>query len=404
MWRLPRALLPIYATTLVETLGYTLMIPLLPAIVQQYGASDVMSGALLSVPAFCAMLAAPVWGKLSDRMGRKGIILVAQFLTLAGYLMQATAPSLLCIFIARIISGCGGGALGAAESYIADVTSEEQRGMAFSLHGAVFGTAFIVGPVTSGFLLHSGLSLPFFVAAGIELITIVMTAALLPSRMQRQSHTSVAASLKAANVPDVRRVLIRQFLAIFAIVCFLANFALYLHHLLASSAVQIGWLLSIAGVVGGAALIFVVSPLAARLGNRRVAEIGLFLSFVAYGLLAFVNELVLFCVALIVWAIGSALVEPTLTALLSIRVRRSERGAIMGVSDSINGLAMILGPATGSAIIGANPRLLGVLPAFAALTAFALGRVGPGRDGERQLASERMEGGGVCVTPRPRGG
>jgi MFS family permease len=382
--RLPRALLPIYGTTLVETLGYTLMIPLLPAIVQQYHASDVMSGALLSVPAFCAMIAAPAWGKMSDRLGRKTIILIAQILTLAGYLLQATAPSLLWIFISRIISGCGGGALGAAQSYIADVTTEEQRGTAYSLHGAVFGAAFIVGPVTSGFLMRSSLSVPFFVAAGIEVITIVMTAALLPSRMGRRSRTSVAESLKAANVPGVRRVLIRQFLAIFAIVCFLANFALYLHHVLASGAVEVGWLLSIAGIVGGAALIFVVSPLAASFGNRIVAEIGLFLSFVAYGLLAFVNELALFCVALIVWAIGSAMVEPTLTALLSIRAKRSERGAIMGVSDSINGLAMVLGPATGAAIIGANPRFLGVLPAFAALLAFGLGVGMGGRQTERR--------------------
>jgi MFS family permease len=374
--RLPRALLPIYGTTLVETLGYTLMIPLLPAIVQRFHASDVMVGALLSVPAFCSALAAPAWGKLSDRMGRKRIILIAQFLTLAGYLLQATAPSLLIIFISRIISGCGGGALGAVESYIADVTTEDQRGMAYSLHGAVFGAAFIVGPITSGFLMRSGLSVPFFVAAGIEIVTIAMTATLLPARMQRRSRTSVAASLRAANAPNVRRVLIRQFLAIFAIVCFLANVALYLVHVLASSPVQVGWLMSLAGIAGGAALIGIVSPLSARLGDRKVAEIGLFVSFVAYGLLLLVNQLWLFCVVLIVWAVGSSMVEPTLTALLSIRAKRSERGAIMGVSDSLNSVAMILGPATGSAIIGANPRLLGVLPAFAALTALLMGRLG----------------------------
>jgi MFS family permease len=367
-------LLPIYATTLVETLGYTLMIPLLPAIVQQYGASDVMSGALLSVPAFCAVLAAPIWGKLSDRLGRKTIILVAQLLTLAGYLLQATAPTLLWIFIARIISGSGGGALGAVQSYIADVTKEEDRDLAYSLYGAVFGTAFILGPITSGFLLRSGISRPFYVAAAIEIVTIVMTATLLPSRMHRPSRTTIAASLKAANVPGVRLVLIRQFLAIFAIVCFLANFALYLHHVLNSPVEEVGWLLAMAGIVGGGALIFVVSPLAARLGNRRVAQIGLFLSFLAYGFLSFVTDLGLFCIALIAWAIGSSLVEPTLTALLSLRAKRAERGAIMGISDSLNSVAMILGPATGSAIIGANPRLLGVLPAFAALVAFLMGR------------------------------
>jgi MFS transporter, DHA1 family, tetracycline resistance protein len=375
MLRLPRALLPIYGTTLVETLGYTLMIPLLPAIVQEYRASDVMVGALLSVPALCSMIAAPVWGKLSDRMGRKTIIIVAQSLTLAGYLMQAMAPSLLWIFVSRIISGCGGGALGAVQSYIADVTNEDQRDLAYSLYGAVFGMAFIVGPVTSGFLIHAGLAVPFFIAAGIEAITIAITVAFLPSRMQRVSRTSIKASLRAANVPGVRRVLIRHFLAIFAIVCFLANFALYLRHVLGSPISQVGWLLAIAGVVGGAALIFVVSPLAERLGDRRVAQIGLLCSFLAYGLLSFVTKMWLFGIVLILWAVGSAMVEPTLTALLSVRAKRTERGAVMGVSDSINGLAMVLGPATGSAIIGLNPRLLGVLPAFAALLAFGLGRV-----------------------------
>lgn len=374
MWRLPRALLPIYATTLVETLGYTLMIPLLPEIVKQYGASDVMTGSLLSIPALCSMIAAPVWGKLSDRLGRKNIILIAQFLTLAGYLMQALAPTLIWIFISRIISGSGGGALGAVQSYIADVTKEEDRDLAYSLYGAVFGVAFIIGPVTSGFLIHRSLAVPFLVAAGIEVITILITVLLLPSHMQRRSQTSIAASLKAANVPGVRLVLIRHFLAIFAIVCFLANLALYLHHVLGSPVSQVGSLLSVAGVVGGAALIFVVSPLAKRLGDRRVAQIGLLLSFAAYAALAFVNDLLAFAALLIAWAIGSAMVEPTLTALLSVRVKRSERGAIMGVNDSINSVAMILAPAAGSAIVGANARYFGVLPALTVLAAFLMGR------------------------------
>ncbi|MBV9332654.1 MAG: MFS transporter [Candidatus Eremiobacteraeota bacterium] len=374
MWRLPRALLPIYATTLVETLGYTLMIPLLPEIVKQYGASDVMTGSLLSIPALCSMIAAPVWGKLSDRLGRKRIILIAQGLTLIGYLMQAMAPSLIWIFISRIISGSGGGALGAVQSYIADVTKEEDRDLAYSLYGAVFGVAFIIGPVASGFLIHRGLAVPFFIAAGIEAITILITIFLLPSSMQRTSRTSFAESLKAANVPGVRLVLIRHFLAIFAIVCFLANLALYLHHVLGSPVSQVGSLLSIAGVVGGAALIFVVTPLAKHLGDRRVAQIGLLLSFAAYVGLAFVNDTLAFAALLIGWAIGSAMVEPTLTALLSVRAKRSERGAIMGVSDSINSVAMILAPAAGSAIVGANARYLGVLPACTVLAAFLMGR------------------------------
>jgi DHA1 family tetracycline resistance protein-like MFS transporter len=235
--------------------------------------------------------------------------------------------------------------------------------------------AFIVGPASAGFLMKRGIEFPFFVAAALEAFNIVFTAVLLPKmQAQKRSKTSIAESLKAANVPGVRRVLIRQFLAIFAIVFFLANFSLYLHHVLHSAVTQVGWLLSIAGGVGGAALILLVSPLAARIGDRGVAQIGLLLSFAAYGILTFVRSLAVFCVALVLWAVGSSMVEPTLTAILSVRAKRSERGAIMGVSDSINSLAMILGPATGSAIVGYNARLLGVLPALAALIAFIIGR------------------------------
>ncbi len=392
MWRLPRALLPIYGTTLVDTLGYTMMIPLLPAVIREYRASDVLVGALLSVPAFCSMVAAPVWGKFSDRVGRKPIIIAAQVLTLGGYLAQAMSHSLVWIFVARIASGCGGGSLGAVQSYIADVTKEDQRDLAYSLYGAVFGMAFIVGPVTAGFLMKHGLAFPFFVAAALGAFNIVFTATLLPSRMQaKKSKTTISDSLKAANVPGVRRVLIRQFLAIFAIVFFLANFSLYLHHVLHSAVTQVGWLLSVAGGVGGAALILVVSPLAARIGDRGVAQVGLLLSFVAYGLLSFVTDLAIFFVVLVLWAVGSSMVEPTLTSLLSVRAKKSERGAIMGVSDSINSLAMILGPATGSAIVGYNARLLGVLPACAALAAFLMGRL-PVAGSQKNASPSRKAG------------
>lgn len=377
MWRLPRALLPIYGTTLVDTLGYTMMIPLLPAVIRQYHASDVMVGALLSVPALCSMIAAPFWGKFSDRLGRKPIIILAQVLTFGGYLAQALSHSLVLIFVARMVSGCGGGSLGAVRSYIADVTKEDQRDLAYSLYGAVLGMGFIVGPVTAGFLMKRGIELPFFIAAALAGFNAVFTAILLPVGLKqaKRRKTSIAESLQAANVPGVRRVLIRQFLAIFAIVFFLANFALYLHHILHSAVTQVGWLLSVAGAVGGAALILLVSPLAARIGDRAVAQIGLLLSVVAYGMLAFVNALSVFFVMLVLWAVGSSMVEPTLTALLSVRAKESERGAIMGVSDSMNNLAMILGPVAGSAVVGYNARLLGVLPACAALAAFMMGRL-----------------------------
>ena len=356
-------------------LGYTLLIPLLPALAKKYGAHDWMIGMLLSIPAFCAMIAAPVWGKASDYLGRKFILVVAQGLTLAGYTVLALSGSLFWIYISRLISGVGAGSVGAAESYIADVTNQRQRNRAYAVYGAVFGSAFIIGPVAAGFLQRYGLQFPFVVAAGLEAINIVLTIRLLPSRSRTaRERTSVKQSLRVAWRPQIRLVLLRQFLFIFAVVYLLAAFALYLDHTLHESIQRSSWFLAGAGAIGGLTLLAIVTPLTKRIGNVRVGQFGFALLFVSYALIYFVTDLTWFFPVLILWAIGAAMVEPTLMTLLSERVPEQERGAIMGVSDSVNNIALIFAPAIGTAIVGERARLIGVLPALAVAAAFMLGR------------------------------
>lgn len=373
--RLPRELVPIYGTTLADMLGYTLMIPLLPSVAQQYGASDFMVGMLLSIPAFCSAIAAPVWGKASDVVGRKSIILISQGFSLAGYLLLALSHSLFWIFISRIISGIGAGNMGAAQSYIADVTKPEQRDEAYAIFGVVFGSAFILGPVASGFLQHKGVAFPFFVAALLEAFTIAFTALYLPwiGRKQRE-ESSIRRSLQAAMKPRIRIVFLRQFLFIFAVVYFLADFALYLHHALHYDVSRVAWLLAGAGLVGGLVQAIAVAPLAQRLGDRTVGQIGFGFCFAAYALIYWVQSLAWFLPVLILWAVGAALAEPTLMALLAKRAPKDERGAIMGLSDSANSVALILAPAIGTAIVGLNARLIGILPAVAMVAAMLAGR------------------------------
>ncbi len=370
--RLPAALIPIYGTTLVDTLGYTLMIPLLPTVVREFHASDVTAGALLSVPALFSTVAAPVWGSVSDRIGRKPIIVVAQVLSLAGYVLLALSHTLWLVFLSRIISGLGGGSLGAVESYVADVTTNDQREFAYSIYGAVFGLAFVIGPAASGALLHEGIALPFFLAAALEAFNIVFTVLALPQRAPSRRRTSVRDALKAAAEPGVRRVLVRQFLFIFAVVVFLANFGLFVEKMLQISVAEAAYMLAAAGAVGGIALLVVVTPLAKRVGDVWTSQIGLMLGAISYVLFIFARERWLFTAALVIWAVGAAMAEPSLTTLLTKRAKKSERGAIMGLSDSVNSLAMITGPATGAAIVGASAPLLGVLPALASIVALLL--------------------------------
>jgi MFS family permease len=373
--RLPRQLIPIYGTTLADMLGYTLMIPLLPSVAEHYGASDFTVGTLLSIPAFCAVVAAPAWGKMSDVAGRKRVILISQGLTLAGYLLLALSHSLFWIFISRIISGVGAGNVGAAQSYIADVTKAEQRDQAYAIFGVVFGAAFIIGPVTSGLLQHNGIQFPFYVAAGLEAFNIIFTFIYLPwvTREERKD-VSFKQSLRDAMRPGLRVVVLRQFFFVFAVVYFLADFALYLHHALHYDVASVSWLLAGAGIVGGAVEGVVVAPMAQRIGDRVIGQIGFIFAFAAYALIYWVKSLAWFLPVLILWAIGAALIAPTLMALLAKRAPKDERGAIMGVSDSVNSLALIIAPAIGTAIVGENPRLIGILPAIATLAAYYIGR------------------------------
>jgi len=364
--RLPRAVLPIYGTTLADTLGYTLMIPLLPVIVRQYHATDLMAGAMLSIPALCSTIAAPVWGTVSDRIGRKPVIIAAQILSLLGYLLLALSHSLALVFLSRIVSGCGGGSLGAVESYVADVTQPEQRAFAYSLYGAVFGVAFIIGPAVSGTLLHDGVALPFFFATGLEAINIIFTALFVPRQTKStQRRISISESLEAAAMPGVRGVLIRQFLFIFAVVTFMANFSLFVDKTLHVSIAQAAYLLAATGAVGGLVLLAGVTPLARRIGDARTSQLGLLISTAGYVLLIFAHWGWAFTVGLVVWAVGAATAEPSLTTLLTKRADRSKRGAVMGISDAVNSAAMIVGPAIGSAMVGVQAPLVCGLSALA---------------------------------------
>lgn len=374
-------MLPIYLTTFVDMLGYTLLIPLLPVIAHTYGAHDWQAGMLLSIPAFCATIAAPFWGKTSDRAGRKAIIIIAQVFTLAGYVLLASAHSMFWVYISRIISGIGAGSLGAAESYIADVTSPEERERAYAFYGAVFGASFIAGPVAAGFLAHFGFQFPFWVASGLEAINIGLAFWLLPGKRHEETpRTSLRQTLRVAWERAVRTVLLRQFLFVFAVVYLLADFALYLNHALHESVASASWLLAGAGVVGGITIVFAVTPLAKKIGERNVGQIGFVLLFAAYALIFFVKNLFWFFPIIILWAVGAAMVEPTLMTTLSKRAPKRERGAIMGVSDSINSVALIFAPAIGTAIGGEQARLIGILPAIAVAIAFALSPRAPRRE------------------------
>src|SRR5258708_17679725 len=174
-------LLPIFLIVMVDVLGLTIILPLLPFYAERLGASPTVVGLLVSTYAACQLIAGPVLGQISDRTGRRPLLLVSQLGTFIGFLILAWAGSLWIVFLARIIDGLTAGNLSLAQAYISDVTKPEERAKSFGVIGVAFGIGFLIGPAISGFLSVFGYQYPILAAAALSATSILCTYFLLPS-------------------------------------------------------------------------------------------------------------------------------------------------------------------------------------------------------------------------------
>src|SRR5690349_17322578 len=174
-------LFSIFLIVLVDVLGLTIILPLLPFYAESFGATPAVVGMLVSTYAFCQLIAGPPLGHLSDRVGRRPVLLVSQIGTCAGFLILASANSLWIVFLARIIDGLTAGNLTVAQAYISDVTEPQNRAKSFGMIGIAFGLGFLVGPGVSGYLAQFNNIYPILAAAALSFTSIMCTYFLLPS-------------------------------------------------------------------------------------------------------------------------------------------------------------------------------------------------------------------------------
>src|SRR5215467_2478027 len=180
-------LLSIFLIVLVDILGYTIILPLLPFYSEHLGASPFVVGLLISTYAVCQLISGPIIGSISDRAGRRPLLIVSQMGTLAGFLILSQATSLWLIFLSRVIDGLTAGNLSLAQAYIADVTEPHKRAQSFGVIGIAFGLGFLVGPAISGFLAGYGYAYPIYAAALLSATSIGCTWALLPQAIPGNS-------------------------------------------------------------------------------------------------------------------------------------------------------------------------------------------------------------------------
>ena len=348
-------LLSIFLIVLVDILGLTIILPLLPFYAESLGATPRVVGLLVSAYSICQLLAGPPLGHLSDRIGRRPVLLVSQVGTCIGFLILAYAHTLWLVFLARIIDGLTAGNLTVAQAYIADVTDTQNRAKSFGMIGIAFGLGFLVGPGISGFLAQFDNTYPIFAAAALSFTSILCTYFLLPA-VAPHPHPELEQGLSRWNRVtesfkdrDLGPLLWQFFAFTFAFSTFFSGFALFAerrftHNGLPLGAKEVGYLFAFSGLIGVAIQGGGMGRLVKTFGESRLVQMGFATMTVGFALLAGVHAIPYLLLAIALLTFGSAILRPSLTALITTRAARHRQGMVMGLMQSLMSIAQIVAP------------------------------------------------------------
>jgi DHA1 family multidrug resistance protein-like MFS transporter len=355
----------------VVMLGFGVIIPILPFYVERMGAGGTELGLLMASYAVMRLICGPFWGSLSDRIGRKPVLLIG----ILGYAITmfwfGLATELWMLFAARILAGILSSATAPTTmAYIADSTTEKERSGGMGLLGAAGGLGTIFGPAAGGLLAGESLSLPFFIAAGMSLIALVLAALLLPESLSPAARRQAAAERETAGPSVWRRVLfsplgilfVLTFVSTCGLMIFANVFGLYALQRFGFGPEEVGIIMMVLGLASAAAQGLLAGPLTRRWGEVSVIRAGLAMSALGFGLMLLANDFITIVLATAFFGVTTALQVPALTSLTSQRATLSQ-GITMGLSNAFISLGRIAGPLLAGVIFDVNialPYLAGV--------------------------------------------
>jgi MFS transporter, DHA1 family, tetracycline resistance protein len=346
-------LLFIFITVFVDLLSYGIMLPLLPFFVQAQDGGALIAGMLSSFYAFTQLFTGPIIGSLSDRFGRRPVLLICLCGTALGYLILGLANSLALLFLAVLIDGLTGGNLTTVYAYIADVTNSENRARGMGLVGAAFGLGLMAGPALGGFLSQYGLYVPAFVACGIALSNVVFGYFVLPESLpiEKRQIKPISESFNwlgqftgLFSQINIQKLLIAMFLLNLAFAGLQSNFPLYSNFRFQWNPTQNGYFYLYVGVCAVFIQGFLFGKLQPRFGEKRLTIFGLTLMAIGLAGMAFAPQAWMLFPAVTIVALGTGTSIPSLTALVSLRVSESEQGRLMGGTQTLLALTNIFGP------------------------------------------------------------
>lgn len=364
----------IFAIVFVDLLGFSLILPLLPYYAEKYGATPTIVGLLVASYALAQFIGSPVLGRLSDRYGRRPILLVSIAGTVLGFLLLgfadplgrlisgAGAAVIAVLFLSRILDGLTGGNLTVAQAYITDVTDNKNRAKALGLIGAAFGLGFIIGPVVGGVLSRWGYAVPAFAAAGLAAANWLAVLFFLPESLTPEIRLAMArrpraaltlqALLQALNRPRVGPLLhIRLFFGL-ASGLFQSIFALYAQQRLGLDAQVTGYVLGYVGLLVVIVQGGLIGRLTARFSEKQLIFASTLLLIFAFVAWALTPSLPVLLVVLIPMSVGTGVMNTVINSALSKSVYPEEVGGTLGLAAALESLTRVAAPTVGGVLLG----------------------------------------------------
>jgi MFS family permease len=333
----------LFSVIVLDLIGFGVVIPILPFYAELFGANATVLGLLLTSYAGMQFLFSPLWGKASDRIGRKKVLLFTMAGSVLGLVILGSAQSLTQLFIGRIVSGIFGANISVATAYVTDVTTEENRAKGMGLIGAAFGIGFILGPALGGILSIHGYAVPILTAAGLGALNIVYAF----FRLGESQHSPTASPSEKAHAlgsPSVRKLCLLNLLFTLAVTQLEATFAFFMMDRFQYDAKEVAYILVFMAFIMVVIQGGLIRRLAQRFGEKNLLLAGSFFLTIGFVWVPLSYRIAVLLVPLSIASLGRGISQPSLLSMVSKSAPAELRGSVMGTFQSAASLARVLGP------------------------------------------------------------
>jgi MFS family permease len=341
------SLASLFVVVFIDLLGFGMVIPVMALYAERLGAPDDQIGWLMTGYSAMQFVFTPIWGRLSDRWGRRPLLLLSIAMTAVGFFGYASAPSFAWLLVSRLFAGAATANIAIAQAYIADVTPPEGRAKGMGIIGAAFGLGFVLGPAMGGLLSNISLSLPGYAAGALAVANGIAAFFVLPEPAARQvadRRPHFGALALELRRPGVGRLIAIYLLAVLAFAGMESTFALIAAHRFQLDQRNVSYVFAFIGVVVTVVQGGLIGPLTRRFGERALLVTGLLLQAVGLAAVPYAGGLAGLLAACLPLASGSGLFSPSATSLLSRSARAEDQGGTLGIGQSAAALGRIAGP------------------------------------------------------------